>query len=180
MPTTHLQLPSGSALGAYASLPSSARNHQTTQSQGKFTAPKSKGKLKQGAKGAHLLVDDAGTVGKKKIQVKRKLVVDAPKKGNLSLKTSGLYESDAGSVQSKAKRRVFKKGSAKKKKESEEMETAGTASEMNGNGPEEEPVSDKLQGVQAASVKIIIRDVKLPDLETQTTRQTTLEKVRKS
>lgn len=98
MPTKHLQLPSGSALGAYASLPSSARNHQTTKSQGKFAAPKSKGKLKQGAKGAHLLADDAGTVGKKKIQVKRKLVVEAPKKGNLSLKTSGLYESDAGSV----------------------------------------------------------------------------------
>ena len=60
------------------------------------------------------------------------------------------------------------------------METAGTASDMNGNGPEEEPAPGKLQGVQAASVKIIVRDVKLPDLETQTTRQTTLEKVRKS
>ena len=60
------------------------------------------------------------------------------------------------------------------------METAGTASDMNGNGPEEETASGKLQGVQAASVKIIVRDVKLPDLETQTTRQTTLEKVRKS
>ena len=71
MPTK--QLPSGSALGAYASVPTSvqtsSRNHQsgTTKSQSKFTAPKPKGKLKQGAKGAPLLADEGGTTAKKKI-----------------------------------------------------------------------------------------------------------------
>ena len=57
---------------------------------------------------------------------------------------------------------MFKKSLRKDKKDNEGIETA---SEMNGNGPEE-ILSNKVQ----AKVKIIMRDVKLPDLETQTTR----------